>query len=270
MSERIRSDGRWAGPGVGERVVGRIWRLASFGAFVDMGTGAEGLLHVQDMAVADGVVPSDVFTVGQQVVVEVRSVPVGPRDTCGLRLVAPQPMAVRVDRVGPGTAGSGRKQIADPGDDSLLALQRSGVVAAAAGLLIVIGAFLPWIRLGGVLTGVQLPTAGFNGDGIYTLALGVVSVAIAVYAGGLITPRGTEAPRLVGEWSTLAFFGAIGLALSVHRLARIREAIDALPIAARAEVGNGLWLTIAACGVLFVLGIIGAVTASARAKSRGL
>src|SRR5690606_27282681 len=58
----------------GEIVKGVVRRLADFGAFVDIGSGVEGLLHVSELAWSRVRHPSDVLKEGQEIQVKVLSV----------------------------------------------------------------------------------------------------------------------------------------------------------------------------------------------------
>lgn len=56
---------------VGRVVAGQVTRLADFGAFIRLGTGIEGLLHVSELSVNH---PSDALEVGQQLMLAVRGI----------------------------------------------------------------------------------------------------------------------------------------------------------------------------------------------------
>ena len=59
----------------GQRLTGTVVRLESFGAFVEVLPGIEGLVHVSEMSWEKHVKrPSDVVSVGEQIVVEVQSI----------------------------------------------------------------------------------------------------------------------------------------------------------------------------------------------------
>ncbi|RAL20776.1 30S ribosomal protein S1 [Lujinxingia litoralis] len=60
---------------VGSRVLGRVVRIAPFGAFVEIAPGVEGLVHVSQMSWERHVAnPADVVTVGEEVSVEVQDI----------------------------------------------------------------------------------------------------------------------------------------------------------------------------------------------------
>lgn len=56
----------------GALVEGVVTRLMPFGAFADLGSGVEGLIHVSELGWGRGLKPEDVLTVGQKVTVSVQ------------------------------------------------------------------------------------------------------------------------------------------------------------------------------------------------------
>ncbi|MEA4882203.1 MAG: bifunctional 4-hydroxy-3-methylbut-2-enyl diphosphate reductase/30S ribosomal protein S1 [Clostridia bacterium] len=58
----------------GQVLAGTVTRLASFGAFVDIGDGVEGLLHISDIAWSRIKHPSEVLSEGQQIQVQIQNV----------------------------------------------------------------------------------------------------------------------------------------------------------------------------------------------------
>ena len=58
----------------GDVMTGRVTSVVDFGAFVDVGSGVQGLLHVSEMAWSRVKKPSDVVTVGDQITVKVLKV----------------------------------------------------------------------------------------------------------------------------------------------------------------------------------------------------
>jgi len=58
----------------GDVMSGRVTSVVDFGAFVDVGSGVQGLLHVSEMAWSRVKKPSDVVTVGDQITVKVLKV----------------------------------------------------------------------------------------------------------------------------------------------------------------------------------------------------
>ncbi|MFC6253411.1 30S ribosomal protein S1 [Secundilactobacillus hailunensis] len=75
----------------GETVTGKVARLTSFGAFVDLG-GVDGLVHVSEIAYERVEKPSDVLKVGQEVKVKVLSVdPDRNRISLSIKQTLPEP-----------------------------------------------------------------------------------------------------------------------------------------------------------------------------------
>jgi small subunit ribosomal protein S1 len=64
---------------VGEMVNGTVTRLTDFGAFVDLGSGTEGLVHISELADHRIKSPKDVVKEGQVVTVKVLSVDAATR-----------------------------------------------------------------------------------------------------------------------------------------------------------------------------------------------
>jgi len=56
---------------VGQLVEGKVSRVLDFGAFVELGLGVEGLLHVSEMTGASQLSPTDILTTGQKVLVKI-------------------------------------------------------------------------------------------------------------------------------------------------------------------------------------------------------
>ena len=64
---------------VGEMVTGTVTKLADFGAFVDLGSGCEGLIHISELADHRIKSPKDVIKEKQVVTVKVLSVDAATR-----------------------------------------------------------------------------------------------------------------------------------------------------------------------------------------------
>ncbi len=64
---------------VGELATGAVTRLTDFGAFVDLGSGTEGLIHISELADHRVKSPKDVVSEGQEVTVKVLSVDAATR-----------------------------------------------------------------------------------------------------------------------------------------------------------------------------------------------
>jgi small subunit ribosomal protein S1 len=56
---------------VGQLVEGKVSRVLDFGAFVELGLGVEGLLHVSEMTGASQLSPTEILSAGQQVLVKI-------------------------------------------------------------------------------------------------------------------------------------------------------------------------------------------------------
>lgn len=67
----------WSDIKVGQIYVGKVTRMESFGAFVDIGAEREGMVHVSEMETGYVPRPSDVVKVGQEV--EVRVLEINPK-----------------------------------------------------------------------------------------------------------------------------------------------------------------------------------------------
>lgn len=61
----------WNSLDIGNKYKGIVTSLSDFGAFVDIG-GAQGLLHISDMAWGRNKTPRDIFTVGQEIEVKIK------------------------------------------------------------------------------------------------------------------------------------------------------------------------------------------------------
>jgi small subunit ribosomal protein S1 len=82
----------------GEVVRGKVSRLASFGAFVDLG-GIDGLLHVSDISWSRVGAPEDVLTVGQEIEAKVLKIDrESRRISLGLKQLQPEPWETATER----------------------------------------------------------------------------------------------------------------------------------------------------------------------------
>jgi small subunit ribosomal protein S1 len=95
LRERVREESRALlaeGLVVGSAVRGKITRLEPYGAFVELGGGVEGLLHVSNLAWERVEHPESVVQLGQEVEVQVLSVEEGGRRIgLGLKQLQPDP-----------------------------------------------------------------------------------------------------------------------------------------------------------------------------------
>jgi len=89
----------WAKIEVGQTIEGTISTVTEYGAFVDLG-GAEGLLHISDMAYGHIEKPSELVSVGQKVTVKVLKLDVERRRIgLGLKQAQPDPWEGLADRM---------------------------------------------------------------------------------------------------------------------------------------------------------------------------
>lgn len=93
----------------GRKIIGRVVRLADFGAFVELEPGVEGLVHVSEMSFTKRVLnPADEVSVGDEVSVVVREVDLGRRRiSLSLREAAGDPWLDVPDKYTPGTKAMG-------------------------------------------------------------------------------------------------------------------------------------------------------------------
>ena len=83
---------RWSELEVGSKVKGVVRRLTDFGAFVDIGGGIDGLVHVTDVAWGRVKHPKDVLSIGQEIEVLIRDVDVEKqRVSLGYKQLQPKP-----------------------------------------------------------------------------------------------------------------------------------------------------------------------------------
>jgi len=92
-----------------EVVEGRVTRLASFGAFVDLGSGVEGLLHVSEIAWERLQNPAERLTAGETLKVQVIKVdPDAKRISLSLKQLHPHPWSGVAERFPEGAVATGK------------------------------------------------------------------------------------------------------------------------------------------------------------------
>ncbi|NLJ80422.1 MAG: S1 RNA-binding domain-containing protein, partial [Firmicutes bacterium] len=92
----------------GTKIPGIVRRLTNFGAFVDIGKGVEGLLHVSEMAYSRVNHPSDVVSEGEEITVMVLGVDKErERISLGLKQTMPDPWSTVEERYRVGDKVSG-------------------------------------------------------------------------------------------------------------------------------------------------------------------
>lgn len=93
----------------GDVVEGRVTRLVNFGAFVDLGAGVEGLLHVSEIAWERVKDPAERLAVGQEIKVQVIKVdPEAKKISLSLKALHPHPWSGVAERFPEGSIVSGK------------------------------------------------------------------------------------------------------------------------------------------------------------------
>ena len=96
---RVELDNRRAVLREGETVTGTVRTLMPYGAFVDIGGGLDGLLHVSDISYSRIGKPEDVLSLGQQVTVRILKVDTDTgKISLGLKQLQPAPWETATDR----------------------------------------------------------------------------------------------------------------------------------------------------------------------------
>jgi transcriptional accessory protein Tex/SPT6 len=90
---------------VNQEVVGRVRRLADFGAFIDIGVGTDGLVHVSEISPKRINKPSDVLRLGQQVTAWIKELD-KEHNRISLTMIAPETPTLR--NLSPGDVVTGR------------------------------------------------------------------------------------------------------------------------------------------------------------------
>ncbi|MEW6321975.1 MAG: S1 RNA-binding domain-containing protein [Acidobacteriota bacterium] len=121
----------------GAVLTGRVASVVSFGAFVDLGGGIQGLLHVSEMGWARVTSPGDVVTAGDAITVTVLRVDEATgRISLGLKQLQDDPWADVATRIQPGQVRTGRvARVADfglfvelePGFSGLVPMAETGL-----------------------------------------------------------------------------------------------------------------------------------------------
>jgi small subunit ribosomal protein S1 len=94
---------------VGAVVTGRVASVREFGAFVDLGSGVQGLLHVSEMSWSRVADPSDVVKPGDEITVKVLRIEQdGQKISLGLKQLAGDPWAGVQDTCTVGSVHRGR------------------------------------------------------------------------------------------------------------------------------------------------------------------
>jgi small subunit ribosomal protein S1 len=121
----------------GAVITGRVVSVRDFGAFVDLGGGVQGLLHVSEMAWERVANPSNLVKIGDEITVKVLRVdPDKQKISLGLKQLAADPWSKAAEVYKPGQLRTGRvTRVAEfgpfvelePGIEGLIPLSESGV-----------------------------------------------------------------------------------------------------------------------------------------------
>jgi small subunit ribosomal protein S1 len=121
----------------GAVITGRVVSVRDFGAFVDLGGGVQGLLHVSEMAWERVANPSNLVRIGDELTIKVLRVdPDKQKISLGLKQLAADPWSKAAEVYTPGELRSGRvTRVAEfgpfielePGIEGLIPLSESGV-----------------------------------------------------------------------------------------------------------------------------------------------
>lgn len=100
---------RWAELEVGSKIKGTVRRITDFGAFVDIGGGIDGLIHITDMSWGRVKAPKEVLSVGQEVEVIIKEVNANKqRVALGYKQLQPKPWATADQRYAVGDIVEGK------------------------------------------------------------------------------------------------------------------------------------------------------------------
>ena len=121
----------------GAVITGRVVSVREFGAFVDLGGGVQGLLHISEMAWVRVVDPSQVVKPGDEITVKVLRIEAdGTKISLGLKQLAADPWSSAGERYQPGQMRTGRvTRVAtfgaflelEPGIDGLIPASETGL-----------------------------------------------------------------------------------------------------------------------------------------------
>jgi small subunit ribosomal protein S1 len=93
----------------GQKIVGKVVSLTDFGAFIELETGVEGLVHVSDLSWSRKPVhPKKILNVGEEVAVTILAInPSNKRISLGLKQVTPHPLELFRQQYSPGSRVKG-------------------------------------------------------------------------------------------------------------------------------------------------------------------
>jgi hypothetical protein len=123
-----------------------------------------------------------------------------------------------------------------------------GVLAIAGGAMIVVGAFLPWIKASAAFVGTISRSGMEGGDGPIFLAIGFAIAALGLWS---IIGRPSAAPFLL----ILAGLGAGGAAFLEY--SEVNQRVDSVASEfAVASVGAGIWSLFAGAAASVIAGLV--------------
>ena len=105
LEEQARGElaGRRAALKPGDTVTGTVRTLMPYGAFVEIETGLDGLLHISDISRARVAKPEDVLSVGEQLTLRILRIdPETNKISLGLKQLQPEPWETAAERYMPG------------------------------------------------------------------------------------------------------------------------------------------------------------------------
>ncbi len=227
-------------------MVGKVVRVSPAGLFLTLPGGAVALLDRTDIPDVDGATGEGNPRVGDVLLVVILTVPELEGEVC------------RVVPTEPWTSGAQEADDAAVKDDGASTIGAvPGLIAAAGAVMAIVGAFLPWVQVPGILGLDSLSVTGTDGDGILTLSLGIVTVPLALWAGGILGQRSGAGRSRSWTWAAVTILGVLSFALAIYHLVRIRKVIADVPAPSGVSLGTGLLLALAGAGIVFVAGCIG-------------
>jgi hypothetical protein len=120
-----------------------------------------------------------------------------------------------------------------------------GIIAIAGGLLLVLGAFLPWVTVRAALLG-SLSVSGMEGDGIFFLIGGLLVAALGLWS---ILGTPSAAPQLL-------ILSGVGFgALAIFEFSNVSDGIGGIESEfAAASMGPGILTLLAGAAAILVAG----------------
>jgi len=121
----------------------------------------------------------------------------------------------------------------------------------AAGAMVVLGAFLPWITVTAAFVGTIQRSGIDGGDGLIALGVGAVIAVLGIQA--LVADTSAKPPTI-----PVIVLGVLAAGFGALEVNNVNERIQSLDPAIRdlASVGGGLWLIIAGGVVAVLVGLV--------------